>query len=243
MQQQRWETTTTAPAAMLRQVQTKLSTRKKMLLGCALCRLVWDSIPPLVQPIVELTEAYHDRELSPDPFSPLVDPQHQLHQLQAALIQCEPQTAEHSATLAVQGLISSAPIDELLTLVRDWVASAVANQTSPSRRRTVLGLHAALVCDLIREIAGNPFQTHTVVPNWLPQDSVKVPSWIIVVSETARSIAERIQETGDFSGMPILADAVEEAGCTDVPMLRHLRDPEAKHVRGCWALDLILGKS
>jgi hypothetical protein len=41
--------------------------------------------------------------------------------------------------------------------------------------------------------------------------------------------------------MPILGDALEEAGCTDADILAHLRSP-GPHVRGCWILDLILGK-
>jgi hypothetical protein len=44
-----------------------------------------------------------------------------------------------------------------------------------------------------------------------------------------------------FDHLPILADAVEEAGCSDEALLGHLRGPDP-HVRGCWAVDLILGK-
>ena len=46
----------------------------------------------------------------------------------------------------------------------------------------------------------------------------------------------------DFVPMPILADALQDAGCEDAAILTHLRG-DAPHVRGCWALDLILGKS
>jgi hypothetical protein len=45
-----------------------------------------------------------------------------------------------------------------------------------------------------------------------------------------------------FDRLPILADALEEAGCAEADLLAHLRGP-APHVRGCWALDLLLGKS
>jgi hypothetical protein len=41
--------------------------------------------------------------------------------------------------------------------------------------------------------------------------------------------------------MPILADALEEAGCTNVDILNHCRQP-GEHVRGCWVIDLLLGK-
>jgi hypothetical protein len=49
-------------------------------------------------------------------------------------------------------------------------------------------------------------------------------------------------ESREFGDMPILADAIEEAGCADDVILSHLRSP-GSHMRGCWALDLILGKS
>jgi len=45
-----------------------------------------------------------------------------------------------------------------------------------------------------------------------------------------------------FDRMPILADALQEADCDSDDILDHLRDPNAQHARGCWALDLVLGK-
>jgi hypothetical protein len=42
--------------------------------------------------------------------------------------------------------------------------------------------------------------------------------------------------------MPILADALQDAGCDSDDVLNHLRDTTATHVRGCWALDLVMGK-
>jgi hypothetical protein len=55
-------------------------------------------------------------------------------------------------------------------------------------------------------------------------------------------LAEAIYEERAFDRMPILADALEEAGCADADVLRHCRDP-GPHVRGCWVLDLILDKA
>jgi hypothetical protein len=54
-------------------------------------------------------------------------------------------------------------------------------------------------------------------------------------------VAESIYEGRAFDRLPILADALEEAGCTDAYLLAHLRGP-GPHVRGCWAVDLVLGK-
>jgi hypothetical protein len=48
-------------------------------------------------------------------------------------------------------------------------------------------------------------------------------------------------EERDFAGMPILADALEEAGCNNADILAHCREPGV-HVRGCWVVDLLLAK-
>lgn len=55
------------------------------------------------------------------------------------------------------------------------------------------------------------------------------------------ALATRINVSHDFSGMPILADALQEAGCDSDELLNHLREHPSTHVRGCWALSLILG--
>jgi hypothetical protein len=55
------------------------------------------------------------------------------------------------------------------------------------------------------------------------------------------SLAQVAYQDCDFSSLPIIADALEEAGCTDEALLSHLRLP-GPHVRGCWAVDLVLGK-
>jgi hypothetical protein len=55
-------------------------------------------------------------------------------------------------------------------------------------------------------------------------------------------MAQAIQAEGRFEDLPILADALEEAGCTDPRVLDHCRSP-GSHARGCWLVDLILGAS
>jgi hypothetical protein len=56
----------------------------------------------------------------------------------------------------------------------------------------------------------------------------------------ALRVAQQIDSAGDFSAMPILADALEEAGCTSEVVLRHCREA-TKHVRGCWVVAMVLG--
>jgi hypothetical protein len=57
-----------------------------------------------------------------------------------------------------------------------------------------------------------------------------------------RRIAEGIYEERAFDRLPILADALLDAGCDNEELIAHSRS-EGPHVRGCWAVDLILGKS
>ena len=54
-------------------------------------------------------------------------------------------------------------------------------------------------------------------------------------------IAQAIYDKRAFDRMPILADALEDAGCDNADILAHCRGPN-EHVRGCWVVDLILGK-
>jgi hypothetical protein len=87
---------------------------------------------------------------------------------------------------------------------------------------------------LLREVAGNPFRPVAFDSTWL--------------SPTVTTLAQAAYDERDLpSGeldrdrLVILADALEDAGCTDRDILDHLRGP-GPHVRGCWALDLILDR-
>jgi hypothetical protein len=64
------------------------------------------------------------------------------------------------------------------------------------------------------------------------------PSWR---TEAVVGLARGMAESRDFAAMPVLADALEDAGCADPAILAHCREP-GPHVRGCWVVDLVLGK-
>jgi hypothetical protein len=87
---------------------------------------------------------------------------------------------------------------------------------------------AGEACRLLREVVGNPFRPAALDLDWLTWREGTVPK-----------IARVIYAERRFEDLPILADALEEAGCTSADILGHFREPGA-HVRGCWALDCIL---
>jgi hypothetical protein len=60
-------------------------------------------------------------------------------------------------------------------------------------------------------------------------------------TDTALTLARQMYDARDFSAMPILADALQDAGCDSDDVLNHCRRP-GPHVRGCWVCDLVLGK-
>ena len=80
----------------------------------------------------------------------------------------------------------------------------------------------------LRDIFGNPFRPVAFSPEWR--------------TSTAVALAGQMYESRDFGAMPILADALQDAGCDSEDMLSHCRDENATHVRGCWVVDLVLGK-
>jgi len=82
-------------------------------------------------------------------------------------------------------------------------------------------------CRHIRCIFGNPFRTMSIDPRWL--------------SSTVTALAEGIYQERAFDRMPILADALEEAGCDNKDILNHCRELD-EHVRGCWVVDLLTGR-
>jgi hypothetical protein len=80
---------------------------------------------------------------------------------------------------------------------------------------------------LLRCVAGDPFRPVACDPGWRTADVV--------------SLARGIYDERAFDRLPILADALQDAGCDNADVLGHCRGP-GPHVRGCWVVDLVLGK-
>jgi hypothetical protein len=84
-------------------------------------------------------------------------------------------------------------------------------------------------CALIRDIFGNPFRPQLTVDR----------SWLSWNDRTVPNLAQAIYIDRSFDRLPILADALEEAGCDNADILNHCRQ-HGEHVRGCWVVDLLV---
>jgi hypothetical protein len=67
------------------------------------------------------------------------------------------------------------------------------------------------------------------------------PTWLTWNGGTVLKLAQIIHQERRFADLPILADALEEAGCGHKDILGHCRE-QGPHYRGCWVVDLLLGK-
>jgi hypothetical protein len=121
----------------------------------------------------------------------------------------------HAASYASSPTLSRHVLTEAVDAVVD------ARSDHPGEER---GAQAAL----LRDIFGNPFRPITFTPQWR--------------TDTAVALARQMYESRDFGAMPILADALQDACCDSEEVLSHCRDPKQVHVRGCWVVDLVLGK-
>jgi hypothetical protein len=114
----------------------------------------------------------------------------------------------------------------------DCIAGQCADSESFHLARSRFPEDASAQAALLRDLFGpSPFRR-------LPRIN---PTWLAWEGGTVPKLAESIYEERAFDRLPILADALEEAGCDAAELLRHLRGP-APHVRGCWAVDLVLGR-
>lgn len=220
--------------------QQSVYARRMRLFVSACCRRVWDLLPEeAARQIVELSEAYADDEAtevelqaaynSPD-FTDLdvldkgIQSEVKVH-LSACVV--DALRSARSLALPTEGIDSYLIVQNTSRdRSRDFIRSSHNYQIgrSPGSDDAEFGVKE----NLLRDIFGNPFQPVSFSPEWR--------------TDTTMSLARTMYQSRDFSAMPILADALEDAGCTDADILDHLRGPDF-HVRGCWVIDPILCKS
>jgi hypothetical protein len=117
-----------------------------------------------------------------------------------------------------------------------WYAAAsdpfkAATNAARSARMAAGAEEATVQAAMVRDIFGNPWQTPPLVD----------AGWLTVNEGEAKNLALEVYETRQFAGFPQLGSLLEQGGCRDGKLLDHLRAKNF-HVRGCWALDLFIGK-
>lgn len=217
------------PTPMLKCLQGDASDRKLRLFGCLCCRRHWHCLlDERSRMAVEMTELWADGLAS----------------------EAELEAAESAADRAREGVVTARQGGEYSISERFTNAAraagllATVNPFSTDRCLViagycrVIGLHETDESDrpesedtslsaIIRDIFGNPFRAVAFSLDWR--------------TTTAVLLAKQMYESRDFTAMPILADALQDAGCDDEDVLSHCRSGGV-HVRGCWVVDLVLGK-
>lgn len=217
MTEQEW-LTCTDPDAMLTFLRGKSSERKLRLFACSCCRRIWHLLTDeRSRKGVEIAERYADGEASDEEMEVA------FRAAWAVLTHClGPQAAAaEAAAESTWGHDAFGPPYHL-SLLTYSIFFAVGEDKSERIAQ----------CRLLREVIGNPF-----LP---PQPFLSATlTWN---GGTVTQLARHIYDDRAFDRLPILADALEEAGCTDTDILNHCRQP-GEHVRGCWLVDMLLGKS
>ncbi len=217
----------TDPTHLLEFLLGKASARKLRLFACACCRRVWHLLSDKYnRKALTIAERYADGEVSKEKLGFAWGDARRAAQV---AYRQERQTAEGSAMWAVS-LLCETDTSRALAAV-GLAARCKAYPFNP--------IHLADAqreqLSLIRCILGNPFRPALIDTTWL------TPT---VASLSTNAYAERALPSGELAAvrLAVLADALEEEGCTNADMLTHLRGP-GPHVRGCWPVDVLLGKT
>lgn len=226
--------TATDPTPMLVHIRDWGSCRKHRLFGCECCRRIWHLlVDPRSREAVESAEHYADDQITQQ-------------QLSAAHVGADRAVGPPNRRNFVYAR-SSGRMLAFRSFVSCSAAKAVARPTNFLNKLTrsiQQTTHYALLAefgdrytfgpsrtqhsDLLRCIFGNPFQPTIIDPIWFTSD--------------VYTLAEGIYQDRAFDRMPILADALQDGGCDNEDILNHCRQ-SGEHVRGCWVVDLLLGKN
>lgn len=218
------------PATMLEAVEDRVSDRKLRLFAVACCRHAWNTfVDPFSVRVVLAAEAFADGELTVD----------ELARVYAAAVEADgdgatgSNYAAHVRRAAAFAAHPSRPARAAAAHAALAVADMPADlpQFPPPPRSEGYDVYRgerAAQAGLLRDVVGDPDRPAALDPRWL--------------TSTALSLARAVYAGRAFDRLPVLADALEEAGCDRPDILAHLRDADRPHARGCWAVDLVLGK-
>ena len=202
------------PIPFLEYARDHFSERKWRLLLCAASYRAWDFLSPDSRMALPVLERYADGEadtIELDTAQRAVPDTLRCAEDEGVFFACEREWV--TAKEAVYGVAGK-------EIIYGWPGRNEGNDKGLDREWTVVANHA-------RDIFGNPFRPVTFSPSWR--------------TDTALILARQMYESRDFSAMPILADALQDAGCDSADIFDHCRGL-GPHVRGCWVCDLVLGK-
>ena len=204
----------------------RLTKRKARLAASAACaRAMVHLADAGLADSVALSEAFADGEGSGEQLLAWRD---RAAQIADALLESQPDnttTVHYHAAIAAKAATSL----KILSTAQDAIeGAACALQAAMPVRTTAGNLEVTgAFTRLLRDIFGNPFRPVSFDSHWRTSDVV--------------GLARAIYEDRAFDRLPILADALMDAGCADEQVLAHCRG-DGPHVRGCWVVDLVLGK-
>jgi hypothetical protein len=213
------------PNPMLEFLRGKASDRKLRLFACACCRRLRGLFPGQVtgRGAIPVAERFADGLVT----------KAELKAARQKTSGCEvaaTRSDAFAAAVETAGAIADAArwlaIDSLA-----WEAIVAGYATHTPAADRLASEQTLVQCGLLRDIFGN-----AVRPS--PRPSPAVLAWN---DRTVPRLAQAIYSERRWADMPILADALLDAGCEDEALIQHCRSA-GPHVRGCWAVDLILGK-
>jgi hypothetical protein len=219
----------TDPAAMLTHVQRRGSPRKRRLFATACCRRIWPLLDDAGRRAVEAAEQYADGGAT-------------LDVLWAAFLGAFARTdadpswrsrgPEQARALAIYAAFNAAIPNSASSYhrVAVYAGRAAAQDAAGAAPEHKGAAEPAAQARLLRDIFANAFREKKVDRSWL--------RW---GDETVPRLARALYDGYRFGDLPILADALEEAGCGNREILDHCRGG-TEHVRGCWVVDLLLDR-
>lgn len=213
------------PGEMLAVLRDKVSDRKLQLFAVACCRAAWELFDGPSRTAIETAENYADDRVDEAARSAA---RSVIGIHKAAAWACV-QRGRNMATAAELSL------REIEVGLLPLLIAQTKNQRPRRQARTLLAsqIHAPQ-CALLHDIFPDPFRPTVFSSSWRTPDVIDMARAVY----EARSLP---QGTLDPKILPILTDALEEAGCTAQAILDHLRQP-GPHTRGCWVVDQVLAR-
>jgi hypothetical protein len=241
-----WLDSPASPMALFERIRVGATPRQLQLLAIHVTRLLDVHVENVeIIPALLIAENYADRlEYSEEKF---LSARNTIWEVETAAVRAIdanggdwlPNTLGYAHLAAVASAVNP-NVSAGATRAIWFVIEGTTRAAEKGKKQAALTQIRREICDVIREIFGNPFRTYNRTPSWAGNILLQPDGQNIPLTDTVLGLAEAIYRTGDFSRMPILADALEEAGISDDALLDHCREAK-KHTRGCWVLDLVRG--